>query len=91
MIPSSVRSAPETNLDDTGSEQLESSQSPATPLMNVNTNPESSSSPATVPTIPNAVLLINPSSSQQTGSVNAENSTSGPSSITGAAFSHARK
>ena len=91
MIPSSVRTAPETNLDDTGSEQLESSQSPAIPLMNATMNPESSSSPATVPTLPNAVPLINPSSSQQTGNVNAENSASGPSSITEAAFSHARK
>ena len=63
IIPSSLRIAPETTLDGTGSKQLKSSQSSAIPLMNASMNLESSSSSLTVPTIPNAVPLINPESS----------------------------
>ena len=52
--PSSLRSALATGLDESATQQRESSQSPAAPLLNANMCTESSSSPATVPIIPSS-------------------------------------
>ena len=98
--PSSSRSALATGLDESATEQRESSQSPAVPLLNANMSTESSSSPATVPnssspaavpTIPSAIPLINPDSSQATTTNVDNHQTSGPSSSTEAAFPHVCK
>ena len=88
LSPSSSRSAPEPTLDDPGIEQRHSSQSPAapSPLINASVN---SSSPATVTSTSSVVPLMTPAGVSH--NTNVDDSTSGPSSSTGAAFPHTRK
>ena len=104
MTPSSSRSAPITSLNEPTTEQRESSQSSAAPLLNASMITENSSSPVTVPIIPcssspatvpitlSAVSLINPNLSQAANTnVEDNHQTSGPSSSIEAAFPHAHK
>ena len=90
LSPSSSRNAPEPTLDEPGIEQRHSSQSLAapSPLINASVN---SSSPATVTSTSSVVPLMTPTGVSHNTNVDDHDSTSGPSSSTGAAFPHTRK
>ena len=89
LSPSSSRSAPEPTLDEPGIEQRDSSQSPAAPSPLTNAAASvNSSSPATVTSTSSVVPLMTPGVSHN---MNVDDSNSGPSSSTGAAFPHTRK